>query len=134
MNVDIRLQKVDLYKSKADEFIIEGNTLIPPFNAIPGLGTNVAIQIVEARKDGEFLSKEDLQQRGRVSKTIIEYMDATWLFRRNARCQSAYPCSRSIEFARLNIELYVYYDKCNNVVIVLCTKEWDFPLFSVVYI
>ena len=30
-----------------DEFIIEGNTLIPPFDAIPGLGTNVAIQIVK---------------------------------------------------------------------------------------
>jgi len=72
----IKLQKVDLYKSKADEFLIEGNTLIPPFDAIPGLGTNVAIQIVKARIDGEFLSKEDLQQRGKVSKTIIEYMDA----------------------------------------------------------
>ncbi|ALC85996.1 DNA polymerase III [Bacillus sp. FJAT-22090] len=72
----IRLQKVDLYKSKASEFTIEGNTLIPPFNAIPGLGTNVAFQIVKARQDGEFLSKEDLQQRGKVSKTIIEYMDA----------------------------------------------------------
>ncbi len=71
----IKLQKVDLYKSDSKEFKIEGNTLIPPFNAIPGLGTNVAIQIVKARLDGEFLSKEDLQQRGKVSKTIIEYMD-----------------------------------------------------------
>lgn len=68
-------QKVDLYKSSADEFLIEGNTLIPPFNAIPGLGTNAAKSIVAARAEGEFLSKEDLQQRGRVSKTIIEYMD-----------------------------------------------------------
>ena len=67
--------KVDLYKSSADEFIIEGNTLIPPFNSIPGLGTNVAFNIVKAREDGEFLSKEDLQQRGKVSKTIIEYLD-----------------------------------------------------------
>lgn len=70
-----KFQKVDLYKSTADEFIIEGDTLIPPFNAIPSLGTNVAKQIVEARRDGEFLSKEDLQQRGKVSKTIIQYMD-----------------------------------------------------------
>ena len=68
-------QKVDLYKSSADQFIIEGNTLIPPFNAIPGLGTNAAKSIVAARAEGTFLSKEDLQQRGRVSKTIIEYMD-----------------------------------------------------------
>lgn len=68
-------QKVDLYRSEASEFVIDGNSLIPPFDAIPGLGTNVAKAIVEARKDGEFLSKEDLQQRGRVSKSIIEYMD-----------------------------------------------------------
>lgn len=70
-----RFGKVDLYKSKATEFIIEGDSLIPPFNAVPGLGNNVARQIVEARKEGEFLSKEDLQQRGRVSRAIIDYMD-----------------------------------------------------------
>jgi DNA polymerase III subunit alpha, Gram-positive type len=68
-------QKVDLYKSSASEFIIEGNTLIPPFNSIPGLGTNAALNIVRSRQDGEFLSKEDLQQRGKVSKTIMEYLD-----------------------------------------------------------
>lgn len=68
-------KKVDLYKSSATEFIIEGNSLIPPFNSIPGLGTNAAINIVEARKDGEFLSKEDLQQRGKVSKTIMQYLE-----------------------------------------------------------
>ncbi|MCI1589585.1 PolC-type DNA polymerase III [Heyndrickxia oleronia] len=68
-------QKVDLYRSKASEFVIDGDSLIPPFNAIPGLGTNAALNIVKAREDGEFLSKEDLQQRGKVSKTIIEYLD-----------------------------------------------------------
>lgn len=68
-------KNVDLYKSKATEFVIEGNSLIPPFNAIPGLGENVAKQIVKARDEGEFLSKEDLQQRGRVSKSLIEYME-----------------------------------------------------------
>ena len=68
-------KKVDLYESKAAEFVIDGMGLIPPFNAIPGLGTNVAKTIVEARKNGEFLSKEDLGQRGRVSKTLLEYMN-----------------------------------------------------------
>lgn len=68
-------QKVDLYRSSATDFLIDGNSLIPPFNSIPGLGTNAAINIVKARQDGEFLSKEDLQQRGKVSKTIIEYLD-----------------------------------------------------------
>jgi DNA polymerase-3 subunit alpha (Gram-positive type) len=68
-------QKVDLYRSSATDFLIDGKSLIPPFNSIPGLGTNAAINIVKARQDGEFLSKEDLQQRGKVSKTIIEYLD-----------------------------------------------------------
>ncbi|MFD0049346.1 PolC-type DNA polymerase III [Actinomycetes bacterium NPDC127524] len=76
--------KVDLYKSSADEFIIENNTLIPPFNSIPGLGTNAAINIVKARGEGEFLSKEDLQQRGKVSKTILEFLD-------NQGCLEALP-------------------------------------------
>ncbi|MBM7694851.1 DNA polymerase-3 subunit alpha (Gram-positive type) [Peribacillus deserti] len=68
-------KKIDLYKSHASEFIIDGNSLIPPFNSLPGLGTNVALSIVRAREEGEFLSKEDLQQRGKVSKTILEYLD-----------------------------------------------------------
>ncbi|HWI47565.1 MAG TPA: hypothetical protein VNU45_04970, partial [Rummeliibacillus sp.] len=68
-------QKVDLYRSNATEFVIDGESLIPPFNAIPGLGNNVAYAIEKAREEGEFLSKEDLQIRGRVSKSLIEYMD-----------------------------------------------------------
>ncbi|MDI3233886.1 PolC-type DNA polymerase III [Exiguobacterium antarcticum] len=67
--------KVDLYKSSATEFLIDGDTLLPPFDAVTGLGTNAAKQIVEARKGGEFLSKEDLQKRAKLSKTIIETLD-----------------------------------------------------------
>ncbi len=67
--------KIDLYRSSASEFIIDGDALIPPFNSIPGLGTNAAINIVKAREQGEFLSKEDLQKRGKVSKTIMEYLE-----------------------------------------------------------
>ncbi|MGG3873876.1 PolC-type DNA polymerase III [Brevibacillus laterosporus] len=65
---------VDLYRSDAEKFLIDGNKLIAPFNAIPGLGTNAAISIVEAREQGEFLSKEDLLSRSKISKTILEYL------------------------------------------------------------
>ncbi|WP_017753794.1 PolC-type DNA polymerase III [Calidifontibacillus oryziterrae] len=68
-------QKIDLYRSSASEFLVDGNTLIPPFNAIPGLGTNAAVNIVKAREQGEFLSKEDLQQRSKISKTVLEYLE-----------------------------------------------------------
>ncbi|MGO4887743.1 PolC-type DNA polymerase III [Anaerobacillus sp. MEB173] len=68
-------QKVDLYRSAAYEFIVDGNSLIPPFNALSGVGTNAAINIVKAREDGEFLSKEDLQQRSKITKTVLENLD-----------------------------------------------------------
>ena len=68
-------KKVDLYKSSATDFIVDGDGLLPPFNAIDGLGTNAALNIVKAREDGEFLSKEDLRERSRISKTVLEYLD-----------------------------------------------------------
>ena len=67
--------KLDLYRSDATEFIIDGDTLIPPFVAMDGLGENVAKQIVRARKEGEFLSKTELRKRGGVSSTLVEKMD-----------------------------------------------------------
>lgn len=66
---------VDLNKSDAKNFIIEGNSLIAPFRAIPGLGENAAKQIVLARNEKPFLSKEDLALRGKVGKTLIDYMN-----------------------------------------------------------
>ncbi|CAM3186350.1 PolC-type DNA polymerase III [Lactococcus hircilactis] len=70
-----KFSKIDLYRSDALDFIIDGETLIPPFITMDGLGENVAKQIVEARKEGEFLSKMELRKRGGVSQTIIEVLD-----------------------------------------------------------
>lgn len=67
--------QLDLYRSDATEFIIDGDTLIPPFVAMDGLGENVAKQIVKAREEGEFLSKMELRKRGGVSATLVEKMD-----------------------------------------------------------
>ncbi|WP_119326094.1 PolC-type DNA polymerase III [Companilactobacillus musae] len=69
------IKMVDIEKSDAFEFkIIDDHTLLAPFNAIPGLGDNVAKQIIAAREEQPFLSKQDLGTRGKVSKTVIEYM------------------------------------------------------------
>ena len=67
--------KLDLYRSDATEFIIDGDTLIPPFVAMDGLGENVAKQLVRARQEGEFLSKIELRKRGGLSSTLVEKMD-----------------------------------------------------------
>lgn len=66
---------VDLNRSAVAAWLIDGDSLIAPFNAIPGLGTNVAKQIVAAREEKPFLSKEDLAKRGKVSKTLIDFMN-----------------------------------------------------------
>ena len=49
-NVAFKFGKLDLYRSDATEFIIDGDTLIPPFVAMDGLGENVAKQLVRARE------------------------------------------------------------------------------------
>ena len=66
--------KVDLEKSASHDYIIEGNTLIPPFSIVPGLGDNVANKIVQAREEKTFLSIEDFSKRGSVSSTVVEYL------------------------------------------------------------
>lgn len=69
----IRLLPVDIYKSDASDFIVVGEkTLLPPMAAIQGLGGNAALNIQNERKNGEFISKEDLRKRAKVSKTVIE--------------------------------------------------------------
>ncbi len=69
-------QKVDLYRSSATDFIIDGDSLIPPFKTIDGLGESAAHNIVKAREEGEFLSKEDLRERAKLSKTVLEHLEA----------------------------------------------------------
>ena len=68
-------KNIDLYRSDDKNFIVEGNQLLPPFRAIPGLGMAAAESLVKAREQGEFLSKEDLLQRSKISKTILEYLE-----------------------------------------------------------
>lgn len=67
--------KLDLYRSQATEFLIDGDQLIPPFVALEGLGENVAKQLVAAREEGEFLSKTELRKRGGLSSTLVDKMN-----------------------------------------------------------
>ncbi len=66
---------IDLMRSSATEFQIVDGKILPPFNCIPALGNNVAKQIVRAREENPFTSKEDLRKRGKISATIMETMD-----------------------------------------------------------
>lgn len=57
---------IDLYESEATKFKIQDNKLRPPLNSIPGFGTVAAQGIVEARKDGKFMSIDDLKIRAKI--------------------------------------------------------------------
>lgn len=70
-----KFKMVDLKRSDASNWLIDGDSLIAPFRAIPGLGLNVAKQIVAAREERPFLSKQDLAERGKVSQTLIDFLD-----------------------------------------------------------
>ena len=65
------LLHVDLMKSHYKKFIIQGENLLPPFNALEGIGDKAALNIYEAREEGPFISVEDLQKRSKISKTNI---------------------------------------------------------------
>ncbi|TSO26465.1 PolC-type DNA polymerase III [Lactobacillus sp. LL6] len=72
----IKIKMVDVNESEALNFkILDKHTILAPFNAVPGLGDNAAKQIVAARSEQKFLSKEDLATRGKVSQTIMEYFE-----------------------------------------------------------
>ncbi|SCY12640.1 PolC-type DNA polymerase III [Alkaliphilus peptidifermentans] len=69
---NIILLPVDIYKSEAERFKIDQGKLLPPLMALQGVGQNAAKNIVEARKNGEFISLEDLRGRTKITKTAIE--------------------------------------------------------------
>ena len=73
---------IDLYKSDSRKFIVtpEGN-LLPPLNALQGLGLSVAQSIVEGRKDGEFRTIEEFKSRTSAGASIVELLKENGVLR-----------------------------------------------------
>lgn len=70
----IKFLPIDLYKSDAVKFQITPDGILPPLNALQGLGTSAAQNIVEARKHGTFLSIDELRIKAKISKSVIEIL------------------------------------------------------------
>ena len=65
---------IDIFSAHSRNFqIIEGK-LMPSLSSIDGLGEKAADAIVEAAKDGPFLSRDDFRERTKVSKTVVDLM------------------------------------------------------------
>lgn len=64
---------VDLYKSDATRFLMEGNALRCPFTSLSGFGESATQGIIEARKE-PFISVEDIRSRAKISSTAIDQL------------------------------------------------------------
>ncbi|NLT50356.1 MAG: DNA polymerase III, partial [Ignavibacteria bacterium] len=70
-----KFTKVDLYKSDDRKFLLTEDGILPPLMGLQGLGANAAANIKDEREISEFISIEDIINRAKVSKTVIEVME-----------------------------------------------------------
>jgi DNA polymerase-3 subunit alpha (Gram-positive type) len=68
----IEVLPVDIYKSEAKKFVIEGNKIRLPFCSLSGVGESAALSLAEAAKQGEYLCIDDVITRSKVTKAVIE--------------------------------------------------------------
>ena len=69
-------EPMDVYQSDATRFLVTETGLIPPFTSMPGIGEQAALSIVEERKNGKFLSAEELIVRcPKASKAVVELLE-----------------------------------------------------------
>lgn len=67
-------EPIDIFRAHSRNFQIVGGRVMPSLSSIEGLGERAADAIMEAAKDGPFLSKDDFRSRTKVSKTVIDLM------------------------------------------------------------
>ena len=65
---------IDIYSSDSKNFQIIDGKLLPPFSSMDGLGDKAAEAIVEAVKDGPFISRNEFKARTKVSQSVIDLM------------------------------------------------------------
>lgn len=77
----IEVLPIDIYKSDARKFLVEGEKIRLPFSSLGGVGEAAANSLAEAKNEGEFMSIEDFQQRAKVSKSVIETLREAGVFK-----------------------------------------------------
>lgn len=72
----IKFHKVDLYRSHYNDFKIEDGGILPPIKALQGVGLTASKNLYDAGRFCEFISIQDLKNRAKVSKTVIETLQS----------------------------------------------------------
>ena len=65
---------IDIYKVHSRHFQIIDGKLMPALTTIEGMGEKAADGVMEAAKNGPFLSRDDFRDRTKVSQTICDKM------------------------------------------------------------
>ncbi len=65
---------IDIFTAQSRAFQLVGDRIMPSLSSIDGMGDKAADAIVEAAKDGPFISRDDLRDRAKVSKTVVDTM------------------------------------------------------------
>ena len=70
----IDVMPIDIFKAESRSFQVFGDKIMPSLVSIDGLGEKAADQIVEAAKDGPFISKDDFKQRTKCPQAVVDRM------------------------------------------------------------
>ncbi|MBC3805346.1 PolC-type DNA polymerase III [Acetobacterium fimetarium] len=84
-------RNVDVYESHYSKFRIVENDLMPPLSALDGIGEKAAQRIFEEAQLRPYMSREDLQNRTKVGKAVIETLE-------KQGCLNQLPASNQITF------------------------------------
>jgi DNA polymerase-3 subunit alpha (Gram-positive type) len=73
---------IDLYRSQVKDFVISDDkkSLILPFIVIDSMGEKVAQSIIDARTEKEFISKQDVRTRTKLSNVLFEKLEDLGVF------------------------------------------------------
>lgn len=70
----IKFIPLDLYSVDARKFLIIDDMIMPALSSLQGLGEKAAENIIIERNKSRFISIDDLRERTKISKTVIEIM------------------------------------------------------------
>ncbi len=70
----IEVMPIDIFKAASRSFQVFGDKIMPSLVSIDGLGEKAADQIVEAAKDGPFISRDDFKQRTKCPQAVVDRM------------------------------------------------------------
>jgi DNA polymerase-3 subunit alpha (Gram-positive type) len=73
---------IDLYRSQVKDFVMSDDkkSLILPFIVIDSMGEKVAQSIIDARTEKEFISKQDVRTRTKLSNVLFEKLEDLGVF------------------------------------------------------